>query len=248
MNILKIADGVTGLFPRKIMVTLIDELSGRIIGEYKASKESFPQAFDKPLMITVNGQQWQITKAEQVNGKRLRLYMQEEGYFLRHNKRSMVPTLAPRPEVTTQGLSHDFTFEIRMEEWRQIEFLPVVIQEAVEEEIKLITDVAGEGYLLGYDNIHVRENIKEPSLRIPFYEFYQLVNGTEKGSIQLAGGGIIENGFFIRSEEYVYYGMKKDQLITLLCLQDFDCADDEFTRVIDEYDLILVNWPHRSIL
>jgi hypothetical protein len=248
MNILKIADGVTGLFPRKIMVTLIDELSGKVIGEYKASKDSLPQEFDRPMVVAASGKQWQITKAESIGGKRLHIYIQEEKYFLQQNKRSMVPTLAARPSITTQGLSHDFKLEFEIEEWRQIEFLPTVLQESVEKEIKLIVDVAGKGGLLGYDRIHVREHTKEPSLRIPFYEFYQLVNGKEKGSIQLKEVGIIENGFFIQSEEYVYYGMQQEQVITLLCLQDFGYADDEFTKVIDEYNMILVNWPHRCIL
>ena len=168
---------------------------------------------------------------------------------MKHNKRSMVPTMAaPKPKMITKSLPHDFTLDTRLEEWRQIEFLPTVMQEVVDEELRLIEAAAGEGGLLGYDRVHIREQIREPSLNIPFYEFYQLVGGKEKGSVQLEGEGIIENGFFIRSEGYVYYGSEKGQLIKLLCLREFDCEDDEFTKVIDEYDLMLANWCNRSII
>lgn len=241
-------EGAAGLFPKKIAVTLIDEISGKLIGEYKEGKDSLPQVYDRPMVIAANGQLWRVTKADPVSGKRLRLHVQENGYFLKHNKRSLVPTLAPAPETTTQRLAHNTTFEIKAEEWRQLEFLPAVMQEEVEEEIKLVAAVAGEGGLLGYDRIHVRENLRQPRLRIPFHEFYRLVNGQEKGCVQMPGAGVIENGFLIRSGGYVYYGQEKEQLITMLCLQDFDCADDEITKVIDEYDLMLVNWSKGTII
>lgn len=231
------------------MVTLIDELSGKIVGAYKAEKGSLPEVFNRPMVMEVEGVRWRVVKAERVKGKQLSLHVQEEGYFRARNKRSMVPTMAvPRPTITGQCLVHDSMLEVGLEEWRQIEFLPAAMQEVVEEEVRLIDAMVANGDLLGYETVHVREDIPALSLSIPFNDFYQLVEGKKKGIIQLKGEGIVEDGFFIRSEGYVYYGVLEDKCIKQLCLQNFDCADEELTNVITEHNLMLVDWCKGSII
>jgi hypothetical protein len=249
MNILKIADGVTGLFPRKIMVTVVDEVSGLIVGSYKADKESLPEVFDRPMTIELNGVVWRVVKAEYSSGKKLGLWVQEEAYFRSHNKRWMVPTLAPKPKLGGVSMAGDFVMEIGWEEWRQVEFLPAGMQEVVEEEMRVIEKAAGNGGLLGYEIVHVRDNIGNPLLEIPFHEFYQLVEGREKGSIELEKmDEILLDGFFIRSNEYLYYGIVENKQIRQLCLEKFDSMDDEATNVITMYNLIMVGWCSRKII
>lgn len=247
MNILKIADGVTGLFPKKIMVTVVDEVSGVVIGSYKAGKESLPEVFDRPMVIELNGVVWRVVKAEWLSGKRLDLQVQEEGYFRSHNKRWMVPTVAPKPQLGGVRVANDFVMEIGWEEWRQVEFLPAAMQEAVEEEMRVIEEVAGKGGLLGYEMAHMRESMKEYSFNVPFYEFYELVQGKEKGSLRLKGEGTMESGFFVRTDEYVYYGKAENGTIKQLGLMWFEAIDDEVTRVIEEWDLMLVDWWNSKI-
>jgi hypothetical protein len=249
MNILKIADGVTGLFPRKIMVTVVDEVSGVVIGSYKAGKESLPEVFDKPMAIELNGVLWRVVKAEYASGRRLGLWVQEEGYFRSHNKKWMVPTVSQKPALGGMRMANDFLIEIGLEEWRQIEFLPAAMQGVVEEEMRLIEKAAGNGGLLGYEIVHVRDNIENPLLEIPFHEFYQFVEGREKGSIELEKmDGILLDGFFIRSNEYLYYGIVENKQIRQLCLEKFDSMDDEATNVITMYNLMMVDWCRGRII
>jgi len=248
MDILKIADGVTGLFPRKIMVTIVDEVNGVVIGSYKAGKENLPEVFDKPMVIELNGVVWRVVKAEYSNRRNLSLWVQEEGHFRSHNKRWMVPTVAPRPASGGMRIANDFVMEIGLEEWRQVEFLPAEMQEVVEEEMKVIEDTATKGGLLGYETVLMRKNTTLHSVNISFYELFQLLEGKEKGSINLEGVGIVENGFFIRSDEHNFYGIQDGKYIKHLCLQKFDSADDEITKVITHLDLLLADWCSNVII
>lgn len=231
------------------MVTLIDELSGKIVGAYKADKESLPEVFNRPMVMEVEGVCWRVVKAEPIRSKKLNLYVQEEGYFAKHNKRSMVPTMAvPRPKAAELRTADDFTLEIGLEEWRQIEFLPVAMQEMVQEEVKLIEVNMSDENLLGYDSVHMRENIQERALGIPLHEFYHLVRGREQGYIQLEREGVIEDGFFVRSKGHVYYGIEQGKYIRQLCLWRFDATDDELTELILIFDLMLIDWCGRQII
>lgn len=242
MNILKIADGVTGLFPKKILVTVVDEVSGLVVGSYKADKEGLPEVFDRPMTIELNGVVWRVVKAEWLGGKRLNLTVQEEGYFRSHNKRWMVPTVAPKPKLGGVRMANDLVLEIGWEEWRQVEFLPAGMEEIVGEEIRFIEGVARYGNLLGYETVHMRPDMLKPTLAIPFGNFYELVNGKETESISLKGSETVHGGFLIRSESYVYYGMTENSLIQRLGIQSFEAIDDEITRVLEEWNLMMVDW------
>jgi hypothetical protein len=245
MNILKIADGITGLFPKKILVTLRDELSGNIVSVFKADRESIPSRFDRPMVMEMDGKKWRVTRVVGAGRKQVELLVQEEPLFV--PKRSMVPSVAyPAPPVSTLSVAHIFTLSMRLEEWRQVEFLPAGMMEIVEEEMKDMQAV--EGGLLGYERSHVRERVGDVDLGIPFYEFYQLVEGVEKGSVYLEGEGLVEDGFFVRSVEHVYYGVVRDGGIRQLAMREFDSADEEVTRVIEEWDLVVVDWCGEKVV
>ncbi|WP_145717940.1 hypothetical protein [Chitinophaga japonensis] len=251
MNILKVADGITGLFPRKIAVNIVHAVSGETVATYKADLESLPESFNRPTVMEINGQAWRVTKADPVHmdhvrrRKGLMLHVQKAAQF--QTFKSLVPTRAALlPVAVVPSIAHDSTLTITPDEWRQLEFLPADLQPVVEEEILLIEAVMqrvpDDNALLGYDTVHIRERIGTTPLRIPFDNFYQSVKGKEKGVVRLDDHAVIEHGFFIRSEHYVYYGVMEGEDIVQLCLRTFDSADDEFSSVVEGWDLVLVDW------
>ena len=253
MNILRITDSFAGLFPKKISVTLIHTTEGNIVGEYKINSENLPEVFNKPTVLEIDGQSWRVTRAEPFNSddyikrKKLVLHVQEEERFLLHHTRSLVPTRPhPYPLTSNGHAAHDFVLSIAADDWQQIALLSVSSLPLIEAEMNqienLISATVDDSALLGYETVHNRENIGQIALDIPFYDFYQLVNGQEKGYIQLDQHGTVTNGFFIRSLNYTYYGIVQQQRITTLCLHVFDYIDDELTNVIAAYDLVLVDW------
>ena len=56
------------------------------------------------------------------------------------------------------------------------------------------------------------------------------------------------NGFALRTDNNEYYGTVENNRITHLCLNAFDCVDDEFALVATTWDLALVNWCDGSII
>lgn len=251
MNILKVADGITGLFPRKIAVAFVHAVTGEMVAARKVSPESLPEAFNRPTVMEIEGQLWRVVKADPVHISNLRrhrelvLHVQEASHF--RASRSLVPTRAALlPAVVALPAAHDSTLSITPDEWRQLEFLPTHLQPVVEEEMRLIEAVIlstpDEDALLGYDAVHIREKTGTTPLRIPFDDLYLLVNGKEKGAVRLDDNAVIADSFFIRSENYMYYGVCEGEDIVQLCLQEFDSADDEFSRVVMEWDLLLADW------
>ena len=184
--------------------------------------------------------------------KKLVLHVQESVDYKQEGK-FLVPTLAdPLPALTDQYLFGDFTLSLPDDEWRQLEFLPnaqvATIQEMTNAITAILTSTTNDQALLGYDTQHLRSDIGQYGLDIPFTEFCVLINSLEKGNISISQRGFVENGFAIRSDTYTYYGRLEDGRIRELALQQFDSVDDEFVSVVSTYGLVLVDWCNANIL
>ncbi|KAA2239728.1 hypothetical protein F0L74_26410 [Chitinophaga agrisoli] len=252
MNILTIADGFVGLFPKKISVTLIHETEGRLVGTYKMSRESLPEAFNRPTVVTIDGQYWRVTRAEPFHSnvyakkKKLVLHVEDVAKFKAVNNKLMVPTIANPPAVVPVfPLPHDLTLTITAEAWRQIEFLPLVLVDDVEKERDIVEElkvaVPGDNGLRGYDAVHVRREFDV--LDISFEAFYELVQGMEKGNLQWEDKGMVVDGFYVRSARgWVYYGVVVEERIQRLGMLEFDSLEEEVKEVLDGFELVLVDW------
>jgi hypothetical protein len=151
------------------------------------------------------------------------------------------------PEMCDSRLFEDFIIELHEDQWRQIEFLPLTLLPAIQEEMVsveaiLFPEDESDG-VQGYNSVHVREKIGGRRLSISFDDFCELLNIRERGSIRLSGySGFVKSGFAVRSDNYTYYGLIEDKVIKELCLQEYDSADDEFINVVSRFELVLVSW------
>ena len=82
---------------------------------------------------------------------------------------------------------------------------------------------------------------------IPLKEFALSVDIIEKGGLKADNGQFIENGFAIRTENYTYYGILKNNQICELCLERFESVDEEFCTISSAFGLALTNWCNGSI-
>lgn len=247
MKILAVYEGITGLFPKKILVTLIHALNGNTISTHKMSVEHLPDIFNRPTILDLGEQSWRITKAIpfQLEGtKKLTLHVIEPTTPF---DKFMVPTISVPLPVFTENANGGFAIVMAPEDWRQLELLPVAQLELIQEEMIVIEErlsaMEEDAGLLGYDTIHERIRIEDVYLNIPFDEFFQFVNGQQKGSVHL-----VPDSFVICSENYHYYGIVKDGIILSLCLQQFESAEDEFAGVVEKYELLLADWCSAKII
>ncbi|MRG47679.1 hypothetical protein GFS24_21325 [Chitinophaga sp. SYP-B3965] len=247
MKILAMYEGMASLFPKKVLVTLIHAESGAAIGEYKIGREQLPEVFNRPTTLDMGDRSWRIVKARPflLEGvKKITLHVVEPTAPF---DKFIVPTKSYPPSVLMETPSSDLIINISLEDWRQLELLPVAQLELIQEQITIIEGmletINEDDGLLGYDTIHERIDIEGAVLNIPFDEFFQFVNGVERGYVQ----GVADS-FVIRSENYQYYGIMREGVIVNLCLLEFDSAEDEFAGVVEKYELLLADWCNGKII
>jgi hypothetical protein len=51
----------------------------------------------------------------------------------------------------------------------------------------------------------------------------------------------------VRSANNIYYGTLEDDIIKELCLQEFDSVGDEFSKLVSQFELVLVLWCRGQI-
>lgn len=248
MKILAVYEGIVGLFPKKVLVTLVHAENGNTIGSHKISTEFLPEVFDRPTVLDMGERSWRVTKAIpfRLEGvKKITLHVTEPSAFL---GKSLVPTKCDPPvSPLIEGPVTAPVINISPDDWRQLEFLPVSKLEQIQEQVAIVEGLLealqeDEG-LLGYDTVHERADIADTQLNIPFDEFFQFVNGVESGGVR----GVADS-FMIRSENYCYYGLVKEGMILNICIQGFDSAEDEFAGVVEKYELLLVDWCNGKII
>ena len=261
MNYAKIIDGALKLFPKKIKVTFINAVTGDLVGKFKLPPELLPAKFNKPTTIEVNGQLWRVLQANPVDAddflftKKLTLHVQENEQVEATSVGSPVATSAwPLPERSTENLFDEFVLDLSPDQWRQIEFLPVSMQEVVQQEMKEIEPILhpgkGENPLLGFHNTYIRNVIGNQNNVIPFNEFYSLVNGREKGALRfcVSENQYMQHGFALHSDNYLYYGTVQNGQIRDLCISQFDAFDEELFVVLNHFRLLMADWCEGRIV
>jgi hypothetical protein len=250
-------EAASGLFPKKIKVTLIDAASGNRLGKYKIPAELLPAAFNRPTTLEIGSINWQVLRADPVLAedflftKKLCLQVQHASNTSALQLKFGLPTIcSDHLTIEEDGFYHDFPLEIGQTEWRQIEFFSLkqsgVIKEALKKVETILTSQPNP--LLGYEQQYIRDNTLHIGLEIPWGEFCaQLINPV-KGNIFYKNNGFVLNGFALRSDSHDYYGIMEDGFIKTLCLNQFDWVDDEFMRVLSIYELSLVDWCNASCI
>lgn len=248
MNYAKVVGAALQLFPKKINVTVIDEITGAQLGRYKIPLSQLPTAFEKPTILEVEGHAWRVVKAEPVKAddfsifKKLTVHvLQKEHWKDERLLFNMATRHAYRPLMTQEPLFNDFTLDISEDDWRQLEFLPATDLQMIQEEMGRI-ELAAPDALWGYKNMHVREDTAQCVLNIPLAEFCDTIQARQMGNIRLYSDAFVENGVAIESDNYTYYGIVVNDRIVSLCLPAFDCIDDEFMQVVTLYNLVLADW------
>ncbi|MEI9910658.1 MAG: hypothetical protein WDO71_13865 [Bacteroidota bacterium] len=124
----------------------------------------------------------------------------------------------------------------------------------MQEEMKMVEEILSPendpdfDSLNGFDRIHVRTKVNRQLLSVPVTDFIQSFDIIEKGNLAINGyTGFVEGGFAFRSPNRVYYGTIRDDHILELCLDEFDSMDEEISKLLSQYDLLLVCWCRGTI-
>lgn len=251
MNFLKLADGVSGLFPRKIKIDLIRFSSGLKEDSLVIREDLIPETFNKPTLLEIKKQIWRVVDAKVTRdgsyffSKRLQLYVEDPEQF-QIGDRFMVPS---RPTIFPSILNEESSDEqtiLHVDEWREFEFLPVKLAPVAQEEIFSIEAIlnaeTNKNSLLGYDRIHNRNIQLDNSLTISMDDFLEVTEGVMKGVVSIKNKGIVANSFAVETSSGTYYGLYTEGKITELSMLSFDSVDDELITLLTTFDLLAIDW------
>ena len=244
-----------------IHVIFINVTTNETIGVSEMKPEQLPISFGKATTMNFKNEEWQVINAEPQDAskfkesKQLKLWLNKIEKIDLGNIRFSIPTISNEtPALQTEKTFIDFTLELPEDNWRQIEFLPLSLLPAIQEEMKEVESILFPDdeteTKYGFDKIHVRNKIGFHHLNISFEEFCEVVNAIHKGAIHITihgETGFVKNGFAIKSSGYVYYGTMENDYIKELCLEKFESMDDEIGAVCSKYNLVMVSWLEGSI-
>jgi hypothetical protein len=257
MNYAKVIGSAMQLFPKKIKVTLIDAATGNSLGMHKVPAELLPVAFNRPTRLEINNINWRVLKADPILAddflfkKKLTLHVRKENFSDDAQGLFSLPTLCYEQPVTDgDSLHNNFTLVIAKNEWRQVEFLPLQQWEVIQEEIKVVENILGDqpNPLLGYTQQYKRAKTASTTLEISWEIFYSLLLNSEAGSLCLDDNSFVQQGFALRSDNYMYYGVLLEGNIQTLSITQFNSVDDELMLVLDTFKLVLIDWCNASII
>jgi len=257
MNYAKVIGAAIQLFPKKILVTLIDANNGNKLSKHKMSAEMLPIAFNRPTILEIDNAQWRVLNADPVTADDYlysrKLTLQVQSVVNGEGKIAAFDTPTASNELPVIGdapLYADFAVELKTAEWRQIEFIRVEQLKRLEDAIQSIETILNgqPNPLLGYKRQYLRDDGELGGLGIPWVDFCSLLANPSYGTVLLNNDGPVRDSFVIRSDNYTYYGIMDNNLIRSLGITAFDSADDEFMQVLSKFGLLLVDWCNARMI
>lgn len=240
------------LFPKKINVTFIDADSNKLICKSKMLKENLPEVFNRPTVLNIEGEDWQVLKADPISGedfnytRKLMLFVKKKIDFDKSNRKSLLPTISSiRPAITSESS----LFTIQLSQWLQFQFLPDNMMPIIQNDLLKISAILDAGNnLSGYEQVYIRENIPHKCLDLPLRGFLDIINANLQGPIEILDIGTVADSFIINAGNHSYYGITKDDIITTLCLLELPYIDDELTLLTKEFQVVLVDWCSSTVI
>jgi hypothetical protein len=256
MKYIKMAEGVAGLFGKKVEV-LFESAESKSLGSYKLDESLIPEVFNRPLIVEVGNLFWRIISARTLREKsifysRKVLLSVVEADKYKADSKYWVPTVAfPWPELDPEGEEVEDTIFLTNIEWRQFEFLPVELNTILQDELNAIEKILSPDItpepLLGYSQVHTRTATGERNLMIPLHTFCSLLGSEVTASVMLNQKSV-KNSFVVKTENHTYYGIQENGVIKELSLNDYESVDDEFMLVTSQFELVLADWCNAACI
>lgn len=244
-----------------ITVAFIDDLSGEVIGTSVLPSDQLPQTFSCATTLRLEDENWSVVTATPQHADE---FMQTGSLELRLRKivfakpddiRYSMPTIANVLPITGADTDYqDFEISLDDDDWRQREFvikedLPKVLEDMLK--IRCIWEHESqqvEEHFYTFNCMHVRTNIAQPRLQLPFDTLQSFLKTDEIGSLMLNGHGYVKNGFSLESAAAVYYGVVEDGMVQTLGIKHAsDKAPKEIEALTRQFNLLFVDWCNCNI-
>ena len=261
-------DKLRNMLSKKIHVKFIDIESGITFAVSDMLPNQLPDSFEAQTTMNLCGENWEVvevkpvTSTEFIKSGELTLILRKVNIQevnpkdLLFSLPSISNELPPIQERSTK-LNRN-VFEIREDDWRQIDSLPKSKQKIINDNLTAINNIfencsiEKDGALIGFKELHVRCHLDSPFENENINEVTFLNDVNAKFSyegISFRGiAGVVDGGFALELyDDIVLYGVEKDGRIYSLSIYNKDGESLErkiggVLKVFKNYDLCLVDW------
>ena len=244
----------------KIKVQFIDNSNGQTIGVSKMTAEQLPESFSMPTTMHIKDDDWNVEEAIPENSidfartKSLVLKLRKVEIMDPNELWFSLPTISNEfPRTVALGKQSEYDIQIHEDDYRQNEFVNTGALPLVEQEFVKIKDIRenhskkSDDYTL-FKNCHVRDAIGAPDLKIDFDELKALLNCGPVGQV-LINASMLDNGFAIATKDTSYYGVVENNMVTELCISQWnENTINEIREINKAFNLLFVSWCHCDLI
>lgn len=248
----------------RIEVQFVDSATRQVFSRSLIPVQQLPQSFEASTTLRLKDQDWSVVEARPMTaaeyrktGKLLIILSKIEMVDLSEILYSL-PTVAgdalPSIARNTSKLGTD-AIEIREDEWRQIEWLPTSIADAIERELKMVATIyEKERQEVGFAKCHVRSplpnlstdrTIRLSDLRDALGPKATWLRGFGIGGIE----GIAADSFAVRLLSSIeLFGITDGDKIQSICFANSSANNvpepdvQNLAKFAATHDLLLVDW------
>ena len=238
----------------KIKVRFIDNSNGQTIGVAEMTADQLPDTFSAPTTMHIQGDEWNVEEAVPENSidfartKSLVLKMRKVEFMDPQDIWFSLPTISNEfPRIVAPAKRTEYDIQIHEDDYRQNEFLNAGALPLVEQEFVKIRDIwenhskKSDDYKL-FKNCHARDLIGVPGLKIGFGELKALLGCGSAGQV-LINASALEHGFALATKETSYFGVVENNLVTELCVSQWnENTINEIREINKTFNLLFVNW------
>lgn len=256
-------------FKPKIKVSFIDYDTGNQFGVSEMLPSQLPSSFEAATTLNIQGQNWEVVEATPVTSKE---FIKTRNLKLTLRKISIeninpkdllysLPTISNDLPKIKDGSSKigKKVFEMREDDWRQYDFIPIAKKNVVFENINAIQNIFQnhskklDENMLAFTELFVRRGIDQPFSdcnisRDSIIDMFDIVEEFE--GISFSGvAGIVDDGFALKiSDNEILYGIEKNGAIVILSMFVIDWRKsslDKFDKLyaaLEKHKLCLVDW------
>lgn len=251
-----------GLFSKKIEVEFIDALDGSVIGASKLPLDQLPDTFEIATTMDLGNDKWTIasatpaTKSEFSKSKSLILTMNKVEMINPNDILFSLPTISSElPNLTQNATFNESNFNLREDDWRQLEFLPKSSLNNIETERSFIKDIwdnhskAIDKTFNTFSKLHVRNSIGVPLVQVSLEQLQSALKISKVDDLTLGeAANFVENGFAITMDSCAVYGTTQNGMVESLGVDRVNADSEKVIQIINStFNLIFVNWYYYQI-
>ncbi|HYO54202.1 hypothetical protein [Archangium sp.] len=219
-----------------IQVRFIDAKTGQPIGETEMPVDRLPPSFEATTTLKLGEKSYEVVSADPMTAREfretgtLRLVLREvevsqvDPREILYSLPTISAELPPIAEGSTKLSRH--VLELHEDDWRQIEFVALTLQTAIEADLRAIERIyTAHRKGSGFDALHIREEVPSP-LEGTWFTLTDLRSELGEAVTWLEGisfrgvAGLVEGGFAVKlTSGPTLYGTQREGRVTVLGLQ-----------------------------